>query len=113
MADLWVAECLVCHWQEQHETQDEAIAAAEEHVLDLHRTMPAHERLSKRVGHVQLRASGASPVALEDSPGAGELATEHHAVDTTSKLAPGELTSAKEAEHETKRAVKKNQHTSE
>jgi len=62
VANKWFSECAPCRWQETHDTQDAAIVAAQEHVVDAHRdlfSLPGDERsrkmVSDRIGHVQLR----------------------------------------------------------
>lgn len=55
MSDKWVAECLLCKWEAHFDTQNEAVLAAEEHVADQHRKIPAAQRAAQKIGHVQLR----------------------------------------------------------
>ncbi len=69
--DHWYAECVPCKWQEVHDTQDDAISAAEEHVFRVHPElfrMPSDARSRKmgeeRIGHVQLRADNALSTAV-------------------------------------------------
>ncbi len=71
----WYAECVPCHWQEAHETQDAAISAAEEHVFSVHPELfrlPSDVRSRKmgeeRIGHVQLRADNALSTAVPAFP---------------------------------------------
>ncbi len=71
----WYAECVPCHWQEAHETEDSAISAAEEHVLRVHPELlrmasdaRAREQTSKVIGHVQLRAENAVAASVPAFP---------------------------------------------
>jgi hypothetical protein len=64
MADKWVAECAPCSETSLHDSEGEAIDAAELHVESTHRKTPAAERTAKRIGHVQFRTvpeEGAKP----------------------------------------------------
>jgi hypothetical protein len=76
----WFAECVPCKWQEAHDGQDQALHAAETHVIDVHRdlfNLPGDQRSKQmadnRIGHVQLRDENA--IAAGVSTGAAiELA---------------------------------------
>lgn len=62
--DRWFAECRPCAWQTDHDTQDEAIRAAEDHVFANHRDTPPQKRAVDGIGHVQNRTMG----AVQDQP---------------------------------------------
>jgi len=91
VANKWFSECAPCRWQETHDTQDAAIVAAQEHVVDAHRdlfSLPGDERsrkmVSDRIGHVQLRD--------ENTIGAGMSAgSESLAVTDTASRTDAEL----------------------
>jgi len=68
--DFWFAECAPCKWQEQHATEDDAITAAEEHVMHHHKKMRPTERAEKRVGHVQNRTDNALGTEVVETPAA-------------------------------------------
>ncbi len=57
--DYWFAECVPCGWREKYATEDVAIAAAEAHIEEHHRGVPATVRAQQVIGHVQLRSDDA------------------------------------------------------
>lgn len=69
MPDMWVAECLACKWEDHHDSQLGAIEAAQNHVFDLHRDVPAEQRAAQKIGHVQLRTVPLSPPEQKESAG--------------------------------------------
>ncbi len=69
--DKWFAECVQCKWRTAHDTEDAAIAAAEEHVRTKHAKVQPPMRAQQRIGHVQLR--GEDAVGYEFAPGAGQV----------------------------------------
>lgn len=91
MVDKWNAECVPCKWLDLHDTEDDAIKAAENHVRRLHADVPPQKRGELIMGHVQLRTmvtaaeetstapaplsppdgKGDSPVSLQGDAGAG------------------------------------------
>jgi len=59
--DFWFAECLPCRWEVKVPyagaagEEDQAIAAAEEHIAAAHPGVLPAERRARFIGHVQLR----------------------------------------------------------
>jgi hypothetical protein len=94
MTDKWVAECLPCFWDEAHDTQDEAIAASEEHVFEYHHTIPSHERAQRKMGHVQLRTVGDDHISGTPSADAPEADSVPRPNDTSAESASAELPEA-------------------
>ena len=93
MSDKWVAECSPCTWGTLHDTQDEAIAAAEEHVDELHRKIPAAERASNRMGHVQFRTVTAADRSLAQPPTVEQGPAELPGREKPTEPAPKDATS--------------------
>jgi hypothetical protein len=56
----WVAECLPCKWETHHDGEVDAITAAVDHVIGLHRDTTIDVRAARKMGHVQLRTIEAS-----------------------------------------------------
>lgn len=55
MKDFCIAECLPCKWEERHDTQQDAVIAAEKHVRAYHIDVPPEIRGKEKMGHVQWR----------------------------------------------------------
>ncbi len=60
--DAWLSECVPCGWAAPHATQDEAIAAAQVHLMESHQDLlllpgdvRAREQGDKIIAHVQYR----------------------------------------------------------
>jgi hypothetical protein len=68
MRDFWYAECVPCKWITAHTTQDAAIRAAEDHVIELHRNVPSEVRGREYIGHVQNRTENAYATAQPSAP---------------------------------------------
>ena len=75
MPNRWIAECTPCRWQEQFTDQDNALLAAEHHVLNSHAglfLLPTNQRGARManqcIGHVQLRDIDAAPVPSPETP---------------------------------------------
>ena len=55
MENIWVAECLPCKWETEHDGEIDAITAAVDHVMKVHKDTPVDVRAARKMGHVQLR----------------------------------------------------------
>jgi len=88
--DFWYAECAPCKWQEKHETQDEAIAAAEDHVFLKHRNVHSTTRAAERMGLVQNRTENAfaTQMPLLDQAQAPDVTPAAAEVKTEQALSP-------------------------
>lgn len=86
MQDRWCAECNPCGWLETFEVEDDAIAAAEEHVYQHHQRITGHERAAQKMGHVQMRGVSEIPPAI--LPVAGEPILEAIGSEVTQEVMP-------------------------
>lgn len=97
MSDYWFAECHPCAWETKHTSQDAAIRAAEDHVIDHHRDVPSHIRGLEKIGHVQNRSENAFSTPSATSPATPQQANEVNASSLFELPAPASTGTASDA----------------